>query len=146
MKTPASAATWQRRIRLARVYTTAAARIALAAAVLAGCILGDCAVLAYELGRQTGAAVHQRNDELAALAVRLLAPQEPPTAAPAPEPAPAEPAPQPPTPQPAPVASEPLPLQIRRLAASGASQRSIAAQLQCTRHTVRKALAAAPTA
>ena len=60
----------------------AVARVAIAAGVFAFCIAADCAVLAYELGRQTGAAVHARNDQLARVARRILAPAEP-------EPAPA---------------------------------------------------------
>ena len=60
----------------------AAVRVAIAAGVLVFCIAADCAVLAYELGRQTGAAVHARNDQLARVARRILVPAEP---APAPQ-------------------------------------------------------------
>ena len=55
----------------------AVARVAIAAGVLVFCIAADCAVLAFELGRQTGAAVHARNDQLARVARRVLAPPEP---------------------------------------------------------------------
>lgn len=84
----------------------AVARVAIAAGVLVFCIAADCAVLAFELGRQTGAAVHARNDQLARVARRVLAPApalvapEPATPAPAPEPVAIEPAPAPePAPQ-----------------------------------------------
>ena len=81
----------------------AVARVAIAAGVLAFCIAADCAALAYELGRQTGAAVHARDDQLASVARRILAPEpvvapEPaPVVAAEPEPAviPAEPAAEP---------------------------------------------------
>lgn len=96
------------RFSIARAHSRATARVLIAAAVLVGCVLADCAVLAYELGRQTGAAVHARNDQLAALARRLatgertpapvpVAPQAVPAPAPvvtvAAEPAPARPTP-----------------------------------------------------
>lgn len=74
----------------------AAVRVAIAAGVFAFCVAADCAVLAYELGRQTGAAVHARNDQLARVARRLLAP-EPVVAEPVvaePVVIPAEPAPR----------------------------------------------------
>lgn len=77
----------------------AVARAAIAAGVLTFCIAADCAVLAFELGRQTGAAVHARNDQLARVARRVLAPAPAPVApepaAPAPEPVAIEPAPAP---------------------------------------------------
>lgn len=73
----------------APIYARAAVRLTIAAAVLIGCILADLTALSYELGRQTGAAVHARNDQLAALAVRLLAPAPAPVAPVATEPAPA---------------------------------------------------------
>jgi hypothetical protein len=93
--------------RRAPIYARAALRLTIAAGVLAGCILVDCAVLAYDLGRLTGAAVHARNDQLAALAVRMLAPSAP--AAPAPV---ATAAPEP-EPTPAPVATaEPAPYRV----------------------------------
>jgi len=83
--------------RRAPIYARAAVRLAIALGVLAYCVGADCVALAYSLGRQTGAAVHARNDQLAALAVRLLAPAPAPapvaTAEPEPEPTPAEPAP-----------------------------------------------------
>ena len=82
----------------------AVARVAIAAGVLVFCIAADCAVLAFELGRQTGAAVHARNDQLARVARRILAP-----AAPAPEPAPE------PAPAPEPVVLEPAPAPEPRL-------------------------------
>ena len=67
----------------------AVARVAIAAAVLVFCIAADCAALAYELGRQTGAAVHARNDQLARVARRILVPE--PVVAAEPEPVVAEP-------------------------------------------------------
>jgi hypothetical protein len=80
-------------MKSAHTYARAAVRLTVAAAVLAGCVLADCAVLAYDLGRLTGEAVHARNDQLAALAVRLLAPAPAPapvaTVEPEPEPTPA---------------------------------------------------------
>ncbi len=72
------------------LHARAAVRVAIAAGVLVFCIAADCAVLAFELGRQTGAAVHARNDQLARVARRILAPAEPVVAA-EPEPVVAEP-------------------------------------------------------
>ena len=79
----------------------AAVRIAVAAGVLVFCVAVDCAVLAYELGRQTGAAVHARNDQLARVARRILAPE--PVVAPEPV------APAAPEPEPAVISAEPAP-------------------------------------
>ena len=70
------------RFEIARAHARATARVAIAAAVLVGCILADCAVLAYELGRQTGAAVHARNDQLATFARRLATGERSPAPAP----------------------------------------------------------------
>lgn len=86
---------------IARAHSRAAVRVLIAAAVLVGCVLADCAVLAYELGRLTGAAVHARNDQLATFSRRLATGER----APAPAPAPvvtvaAEPAPAPADPEP----------------------------------------------
>ena len=74
------------------LHARAVARVVIAAGVFAFCIAADCAVLAYELGRQTGVAVHARNDQLARVARRILAPAEP---EPAPAPEPVAPAPEP---------------------------------------------------
>ena len=91
------------RFSIARAHARATARVLIAAAVLAGCVLADCAVLAYELGRHTGAAVHARNDQLATFARHLATGERAPAPAPvvpvapapvvtvAAEPAPAEP-------------------------------------------------------
>ena len=79
----------------------AVARVVIAAGVFAFCIAADCAVLAYELGRQTGVAVHARNDQLARVARRLLAPE--PVVAPEPV------APAAPEPEPAVISAEPAP-------------------------------------
>jgi hypothetical protein len=101
----------------------AVARVAIAAGVLVFCIAADCAVLAFELGRQTGAAVHARNDQLARVARRALAPADP---APAPEPATPAPAPEPvaiepaPAPEPAPRLSDLFAAAAAELAASDA--------------------------
>lgn len=105
--------------RRAPIYARAAARLAIALGVFAYCVGADCVALAYDLGRQTGAAVHARNDQLAALAVRALAPSEP--AAPAPV-ATAEPAPEPaPAPaEPAPTLADLFRAQAAEIAASDA--------------------------
>ena len=116
----------QDRIAIARRHGRATLRITIAAAVLVGCVLADLTVLAYELGRQTGAAVHARNDQLAALARRLAdpAPKPAPVAAvapPAPAPAPRKaprPAPRPtPAAHQAPRPVDPATLTVRELRA-----------------------------
>ena len=114
----------QDRIAIARRHGRATLRITIAAAVLVGCVLADLTVLAYELGRQTGAAIHARNDQLAALARRLAdpAPKPAPVAAvapPAPAPAPRKaprPAPRPtPAVHQAPRPVDPATLTVREL-------------------------------
>lgn len=64
-----------------------AARLAAPIAVLVFVIAADLVALTYRAGMATGAALHRRNDQLAGLFVRLLAP------APAPQPNPPTPAP-----------------------------------------------------
>ena len=83
------------------LHARAVARVVIAAGVFAFCIAADCAVLAYELGRQTGVAVHSRNDQLARVARRILAPE--PVVAPEPV------APAAPEPEPAVISAEPAP-------------------------------------
>ena len=67
-------------------HIQAARRIAVAVAALLFCVAADSAALAYELGRQTGQAVHERNDQLAGLFRRVLAPTPAPVATPTPAP------------------------------------------------------------
>ena len=100
----------------APIYGRAAVRISIITAVFIGCILADLAVLSYNLGRQTGAAVHARNDQLAALAVRLLAPTDRPAPAPLTAPTIQAPIAAPPRPVVA-VASAPVPQRPARPAA-----------------------------
>jgi len=138
----------------ARAWLRHSPRLIAALAVLAFVLIADTAHLAYELGRQTGAAVHARNDQLAALAVRLTVPPtatEAPLTAPPIEPAPAQLAPPAEAPvalpvfTPAPVIA---PCLTRRdhavaLRATGATQAAIAARLGCSRSTVRRILSTA---
>jgi len=77
----------------AKAWLRHSPRLIAALAVLAFVLIADTAHLAYELGRQTGATVHWRNDQLAALAVRLTVRPVAPVTAPA-EPAPPAVAPQ----------------------------------------------------
>ena len=114
------------RFSIARAHSRAAVRVLIAAAVLVGCVLADLTVLAYELGRQTGAAIHARNDQLAALARRLADPAPKPApvvvvAPPAPAPAPRKaprPAPRPtPAVHQAPRPVDPATLTVRELRA-----------------------------
>jgi len=65
-------------------HARAFAHVAAAAAVLVACVAADLAAMAFDLGRQTGAAIHARNNQLAALASSL---HRPPIAA-IPEPKP----------------------------------------------------------
>jgi len=114
------------RFTIARAHGRATLRVTIAAAVLVGCVLADLTVLAYELGRQTGAAIHARNDQLAALARRLADPAPKPApvvvvAPPAPAPAPRKaprPAPRPtPAVHQAPRPVDPATLTVRELRA-----------------------------
>lgn len=137
------------RFSIARAHSRATARVLIAAAVLVGCVLADLTVLAYELGRQAGAAVHARNDQLARVARRVLAPApapvapEPATPAPAPEPVAIEPAP---APEPAPRLSDLFAAAAAELAASDArTYRAIGAHTARVRALIADATPAPQT-
>jgi hypothetical protein len=153
LSAPCGAPAWQRR---AIAWLRQAPRLTVALAVLLFVLTADCAHLAYELGRQTGAAVHARNDQLAALAVRLTVPPSATVPVAEIEPAPAAPVVPPqaalapvalPVFTPAPIAAPCLTRRDRAVAlrATGATQAAIAARLGCSRSTVRRLLTA-PTA
>lgn len=152
MKTPVlSAPRGAVALAYAKAWLRHSPRLIAALAVLAFVLIADTAHLAYELGRQTGAAVHARNDQLAALAVRLTVRPVAPVTAPTIETAPAQPAPPAEAPvalpvfTPAPIVAPCLTRRDRAVAlrATGATQAAIASRLGCSRSTVRRLLSTA---
>ena len=122
----------------APVYGRATVRLAIALGVLLFCIAADLTWLAFDLGRQTGAAVHARNDQLAAVFRAVLAPTDRPSPAPVVAPVIAEP-----------VATEPAPSIADLFAAQAAEIAASDARLYRTAGrtiaNVRSILAAAET-